>query len=162
MSGTDLKDRLFEESRISLEMADASNVVAVITFANEEKDIERLAEAVKKALTELHGAERAAGFTDGKAISRPGLFALPASAEMKMLPRDAYFAEGESVHIREAKGRISRGVICPYPPGVPYVNPGESITDDIINRLLYCLEQGIPVHGIADDGTIEVVTENNR
>ena len=83
--------------------------------------------------------------------------AKPAPAEIKMLPRDAYFAEGEHVFIREAKGRISKGVICPYPPGIPYVNPGELITEDIVVRLLYCLEQGIPVHGIDDNCIIEVV-----
>ena len=178
MSGTYLKERLFEESRISLEMADAANVVAVITFANEEKDIERLAEAVKKVLSAQPGAERTADFKNSKDnfrpeknadfansancgnsknISRLENIAKPAPAEIKMLPRDAYFAEGEHVFIREAKGRISKAVICPYPPGIPYVNPGELITEDIVVRLLYCLEQGIPVHGIDDNCIIEVV-----
>ena len=157
MSGTDLKDRLFKESLISLEMADALNVVAVITFANEERDIERLAEAVKKALSALYGAERAADFGNSNNISGRENGDVPAAAQMKMLPRDAYFAGGEYISIREANGRISKGVICPYPPGIPYVNPGELITEDIIDRLLYCMAQGVPVHGIDDEGSIEVV-----
>ena len=41
LSGTDLKNRLFKESQISLEMADAANVVAVVTYANDEKDIDK-------------------------------------------------------------------------------------------------------------------------
>jgi len=151
MSGTRLKETLFNENCISLEMADALNAVAVITFANVAEDIDRLVCAVNKALSSLPGVERSA---DSAAAEKT---VVPAAAEMKMLPRDAYFAKGEYIPICEAKDRISKVIICPYPPGIPLVNPGEIMTEGIIKQLLHCMEHDIPVHGISDDGMTEVV-----
>jgi len=48
-----------------------------------------------------------------------------------MLPRDAFLGATQNVSWREAPGRISAEMICPYPPGIPIIAPGERLTTDL-------------------------------
>ena len=47
MSGYDLASTLREEYQVETEMADLRNVVAVVTFANEEQEVKQLIEALQ-------------------------------------------------------------------------------------------------------------------
>ncbi len=42
----------------------------------------------------------------------------------------------ESIDLQEAVGRISADLICPYPPGIPYVFPGEKLDQERVNWLM--------------------------
>jgi len=62
--------------------------------------------------------------------------------EQVMTPSAAYAelvnANVEEVPIRETMGRIPATMLCPYPPGIPIIMPGEKFTDrtqEIINYL---------------------------
>ena len=62
----------------------------------------------------------------------------------------------ESVHYTEAAGRISAGLIIPYPPGRPLICPGE-IMDETILRYAFVLRQrGEKVIGMTADGFVRV------
>lgn len=63
------------------------------------------------------------------------------------------------VKIEEAGGRISAELLCPYPPGVPVVFPGECIGQDTIELLQGIQKLGGVVMGAADETlhTIEVI-----
>ena len=37
-----------------------------------------------------------------------------------------------------------------YPPGIPILAPGEQITEDIIDHILYAREKGCSLQGAAD------------
>lgn len=45
-------------------------------------------------------------------------------------PRDAFFAQQESIPLQSAEGRVMAGICAPCPPGTPLVMPGEEITKD--------------------------------
>jgi arginine decarboxylase len=36
---------------------------------------------------------------------------------------------------RQAVGRVSAEMICPYPPGIPIVAPGERLTGEVVDYL---------------------------
>ncbi|HEY2449051.1 MAG TPA: ornithine decarboxylase, partial [Mycobacterium sp.] len=55
--------------------------------------------------------------------------------ETVMLPRDAFLGATEMVPWRQAAGRVSAEMICPYPPGIPIVAPGELLNDAIVDYL---------------------------
>ncbi len=59
------------------------------------------------------------------------LFWLPQA----MSPRDAYFADGEWVPVREAVGRISKENITRFPPCVPIVTVGEELTEEVLFQI---------------------------
>jgi arginine/lysine/ornithine decarboxylase len=63
-----------------------------------------------------------------------------------MTPRDAWFAEKESVVWDKATGRVSGELITPYPPGIPVVCPGELITPAVWKYLDTLKKQGCHFH----------------
>lgn len=160
---------LYENFRVSPELTDEENVVAVITFANEPEDIRRLVQAVKalveqersrKYLPEVHADERLreTGHSSGDGqysvknsenIAREfQVFTLP---EQAATPREAYFAhDWEILPLEESAGRVTKEMVVPYPPGIPLLCPGERITDEQIRSILRYREAGCEFHGTAD------------
>jgi arginine decarboxylase len=76
-----------------------------------------------------------------------------------LTPRAAFFAATETVPLEQARDRISAELICPYPPGIPLVVPGEPITQAAIEQLQWVLQAGGMVTGCADASgqTLKVV-----
>ena len=58
--------------------------------------------------------------------------------------------------MEQANDRISGELICPYPPGIPILMPGEIITLDAIAYLQEVLSFGGIITGCSDD-TLETV-----
>ena len=54
-------------------------------------------------------------------------------AEMSI--RDAVMSPTEIIYSDKAEGRIAADTVCPCPPGVPLVMPGEIITGELIGFL---------------------------
>lgn len=52
--------------------------------------------------------------------------------------------------VAEAVGRVSVELLCPYPPGVPVLFPGEVITADAVQVLQDTLDKGGYVTGATD------------
>ena len=67
-----------------------------------------------------------------------------------MLFRSAFFAPRESVEIANSIGRISTETICPYPPGIPTLLPGEIITEESVCYLQQILAVGGIITGCSD------------
>ncbi|WP_343252616.1 aminotransferase class I/II-fold pyridoxal phosphate-dependent enzyme [Ligaoa zhengdingensis] len=49
--------------------------------------------------------------------------------------RDAIFAPSETVPVENSEGRVAASMVCPCPPGIPVVMPGEKINRDAVNLL---------------------------
>ncbi|MBP3448675.1 MAG: DegT/DnrJ/EryC1/StrS family aminotransferase [Clostridia bacterium] len=52
-----------------------------------------------------------------------------------MTPREAYFREGEIIPVREAAGRVSKENVTQFPPCVPLITIGETISKEAISYL---------------------------
>ncbi len=158
MSGYSLSDILFENYNICLEMADMLNVVAIVTFGNNEMDIKRLIAAIRDISNKRHSYKGKMSISK-QDMSFKNFFVV--SPECIISPREAYFAEKETVSLEDACGRISAQSIAPYPPGIPIINPGELISDDAFKTLRYCRENNIRVHsyGMTKDFNITVVRQ---
>ena len=61
--------------------------------------------------------------------------ALPRTGELRIRPRDAWFAPAVSVPAKDAVGRISADLLAAYPPGIPNVLPGEVISAEVVDFL---------------------------
>ena len=105
-------ERLLQKQGIWPEMADRGHVVFIVTGADSMADLDRLEQALEQlALTED---------TDW--------YPMPPEPEVVLRPRQALFAQTETVSLAESEGKISACQIAPYPPGVPVVAPGEIIS----------------------------------
>lgn len=54
------------------------------------------------------------------------------------------------VEASEAVGRIGAELLCPYPPGIPLVVPGEVLTQEVIAVLMDVIKAGCTVTGASD------------
>jgi lysine decarboxylase len=75
-----------------------------------------------------------------------------------MPPRQAFFAEAETVHVDRAVGRVSAELVAPYPPGIPVLAPGEEITAAALEALDHARAAGVRIAYAADPtlGTVRV------
>jgi arginine/lysine/ornithine decarboxylase len=74
-------------------------------------------------------------------------------------PREAFFANSEVIPIAETQERICAEIICPYPPGIPVLMPGEIITKSALEYLQEIQNMGGFISGCADETlqTVKVV-----
>lgn len=143
LTGFQAADWLRERHGIHVELADHRRVMALITFADTEATIGRLAQACRR-LAEEHADREPLDQGD-----------IPALAEVRMetvmSPRDAFLGSTEMVSWRKAVGRISAEMVCPYPPGIPVAAPGELLTDPAVDYLQELAARGVMVEGAADE-----------
>ena len=114
-----------EEQGITLEFADRDTFCPVITLADTPETVGRMVEAV------VAGIERHRG------TPRPlvPLTSWTVAPETVLSPRDAFFAAHERVPAAAAIGRVAAEMICPYPPGIPAIAPGERIRAEVLEAL---------------------------
>jgi arginine/lysine/ornithine decarboxylase len=140
ISGYAADDHLRDEQHIDVELADHRRLMALVTYAHEVPDVERLLGALR-GLTEQG--------RDASDVPRiPGPTRL--RTETVMTPREAFYAPVENVHRRQVVGRIAAEIVTPYPPGIPVLAPGERITDDLIDYLEAFVTAGGFVEGATD------------
>ena len=70
--------------------------------------------------------------------------------EVVCSPQEAFYAQKKSVPIRESAGAVCSEFVMCYPPGIPILAPGELITDEIIEYVLYAKEKGCSMQGTED------------
>lgn len=75
------------------------------------------------------------------------------------LPSDAFFGKRESIPYQEASGKISAGLVTPYPPGIPLLVPGQLIEKEHIEFIKAVSSQKITVQGVFD-GEIYIDSES--
>ena len=68
-----------------------------------------------------------------------------------MTPQESFYAEKESLPLEETRGRICSEFVMCYPPGIPILAPGEEITDEIIDYIVYAKEKGCSMTGPEDE-----------
>ncbi|MGN0595854.1 MAG: hypothetical protein ACI4J1_00805, partial [Ruminiclostridium sp.] len=111
MSGFELAEKL-REKNVECEMADHNRVIFLFSTITEEKDTERL----YNALAEIPWR---------KPITP---FEVPVLVPKKALsPREAFFSNVTLTPVSKAVGKICGGIYAPCPPCVPLVMPGEII-----------------------------------
>ncbi len=139
ITGFALKERLFTEYGIDVELCDYMNVLAIVTFANTKKDGQRLLDALKKIAQTHRGGKTLENITQ-----------LPAVPRAHLTPREAHFADWREIPWQDARGAITAEMIAPYPPGIPVVYPGEEITADVFDFIEVYRKNGRHLQGPTD------------
>ena len=58
--------------------------------------------------------------------------------------------------LKTSDGKVSSGFVIPYPPGIPLLVPGEEVTEEIRDRILRYVQDGLTVYG-CENQKIKVV-----
>ena len=138
LAGIEVYDLLRDEYDIQIEFGDVSNILAYISIGDRLQDIERLVGALAD-IARIYKKD-STGMLSGEFIS-------PIVARS---PQEAFYSAKESLPVEKTEGRISGEFVMCYPPGIPILAPGEMITDEIIQYILYVKEKGCSMQGTED------------
>jgi arginine decarboxylase len=148
MSGFEADEILHEKLGVTAELPLQYHLTLMISVGNNAEDIQQLVK----------------GFTILAQLGKSPLQVNPtissvALPPLHLSPRQAYFASTQTCLLAEAVGKISAEMICPYPPGIPILMPGELITQTALEYLQDVQRLGGKLSGCRDASlqTIQVV-----
>ncbi|MCH5281490.1 MAG: aminotransferase class I/II-fold pyridoxal phosphate-dependent enzyme [Lachnospiraceae bacterium] len=139
LNGRQLYDILRERYHLQMEMAAVDYVIAMTSFADDEEGFLRLETALKEIDQEASGSER--GHLISMEFDRP---------EAVYTIRQALEAEKEQVPLSESIGRISGEFLYFYPPGIPFLVPGERIGETVPDLAREAKNNGLILQGTED------------
>ncbi|WP_053955380.1 aminotransferase class I/II-fold pyridoxal phosphate-dependent enzyme [Inediibacterium massiliense] len=150
ISGVELENILRKEYKIQMEMSDSHYIVGVCTIGNTKEDFKKLLYAIKEIKgqsKEIHEEEK--------------ISCSYVSPIVRISPREAVFLPKKIIPMEESIGKVSGEYIIPYPPGVPMVCPGEEITEEIINQIMYMKKNKINMIGMEDSSlqSLKIIIE---
>jgi len=171
MTGFMAEKLLRDKFRIQAEMSDLKNIVFISTIADDRETIKYLFSALSDLgriippdggwLSGKSGEHRTV--TSAEAVSmcadamKLGDFNALALSGQIMEPQAILDAKPVKIPLNQAEGKISKGIISPYPPGIPLVCPGEAFSREIIQYLKTVINAGGIVQGIDEDGMVAIV-----
>ena len=142
LAGIEVYDILRDEYDIQIEFGDLGNILAYLSIGDRKRDVERLVSALAE-IRRLYAKDRA-GMMDNEYIA----------PDVAVTPQFAFYSPKECLPIRDTAGRICTEFVMCYPPGIPILAPGERVTEEIIDYILYAKDKGCQLTG-PEDAAIE-------
>ncbi|MBF2028678.1 MAG: aminotransferase class I/II-fold pyridoxal phosphate-dependent enzyme [Oscillatoriales cyanobacterium C42_A2020_001] len=161
ITGFTADELLNEQLGIVAELPTLQHLTFIISLGNREEDIERLVhglEWLEGRKPEAGGKREDDGVGGDKAVFA-WASSLHSASPSPLSPREAFLVQAEVVSVEAAVGCVSAELVCPYPPGIPVLIPGEVITEEAIASLKQVLDAGGIISGCADPSltTIKVI-----
>ncbi|MDO4920338.1 MAG: aminotransferase class V-fold PLP-dependent enzyme [Phascolarctobacterium sp.] len=138
LAGIEVYDLLRDEYDIQIEFGDIANILAYISIGDRIQDIERLVGAL---------ADIKRLYSRDPSLMLNTEYIAP---QVVVSPQAAFYAKDESLPLRQTAGRICSEFVMCYPPGIPILAPGEVITKEIIEYIIYAKEKGCSMQGPED------------
>lgn len=154
---------LFERYNIQVEKITHNTITVLITIGTTLSKLLRLEEALKQI---------SADHPRQGAVVKADIIEMPATSDIVMAPRDAFFNKGRLLALLDGKGQLNAALldcvacdqVVPYPPGVPVLVPGQRIERaalEFLVNVIASLDRG-EVHGLRTQGgqmALRVVAE---
>lgn len=146
ISGFDIDEILIDEYGVYAELPSSRSITFAFGPGNTAADADLLVHAFKSIAETLSTEEASSAGSEEKnfPLFQPG--------PRLLSPREAHFRTSTLVPSEggEAIGRISAEALCPYPPGIPILLPGEVITKECLVYLKYIVDSGGSITGCCD------------
>lgn len=143
--------RRLRQGGVQVEMGTARHVLALATFGDTKETVAALCQTLASLVEEKPGPE------EGLLLEETSLPGIPPQL---MRPRQAALGPSRWVPLAAAAGEIASEIVCPYPPGIPVLCPGEQVSDEAVSYLQDILHSGGEVRGVSgpsDNATVRVV-----
>lgn len=138
LAGIEVYDLLRDQYDIQIEFGDLGNILAYLSIGDRKRDVERLVGALSEIKRRYMGNK--AGLMSQEYIN----------PTVAVSPQEAFYAEKESLLLNQTAGRICSEFVMCYPPGIPILAPGERITREIVDYIVYAKEKGCSMTGPQD------------
>ncbi len=148
MNGFAADELLHEELGITCELPGLQSLTFIFTHGTTDEDCDRLLMGLQQLSDRI---VKLCNNTINYEVNHEVNYEIFTDLPTRVLsPRDAFFAASKLVTVHDAIGLISADLICPYPPGIPIIMPGEQITETAIAYLQQILAAGGMLTGCAD------------
>ena len=138
LAGIEVYDILRDEYGIQIEFGDIGNMLAIISVGDRSLELERLISSLSE-IKRLYSKEPV-GMLENEYIS----------PRVVLSPQEAFYSSKRSVALKDAVGEVSGEFIMCYPPGIPILAPGERVTAEAVEYILYAKEKGCFMTGTED------------
>ena len=162
--GGEFARQLRQIYKIELEMASEKYVIAMTSMGDTDEGYARFLQALREMDREEYQIQ-SAGFQsicdkekcDGKQCRDEQYSSVQRNnrelvhPEIAMSIYEALNSPTEMSDFDNSVGRIAGEAVCIYPPGINLVNPGEVITEGVVNALKAGLKDGLEILGMSED-----------
>jgi lysine decarboxylase len=151
LTGFQVEEILNRDYNVEIELSDLENILAFITIGTPREAVEIFIKALEDISHKRHGKS--------STIAPPP--PIPNIPEMVLFPFEAYYAKRERVRMEDSVGRIIAELVTPYPPGIPITVPGEVMTHECVDYMVFMRDHGADLQGIIDKTAryVQVVKE---
>lgn len=151
LTGNELYVLLKNKYHIQIELAETYAFLCIFSIGNYQSDVDTLINALKDISKDYY--DESLFYIERKYFND--------FPDYYCRPREAFQAPMKTVHYKDALNCISKEMVMIYPPGIPFIIPGEVFTQDVIDHLKYL--ESINVRFISDhkDGYISVIDTDN-
>lgn len=139
LAGIEVYDILRDDYAIQTEFGDMGNMLAIVSVGDTHYNIERLVSSLAE-IKRLRGRERIGGLWDHEYVA----------PVVKLSPQEAFYAERRLVPLKNSVGETSCEFVMCYPPGIPILAPGELVTKEALDYILYAKDKGSLLMGPQD------------
>ncbi|XP_047320667.1 arginine decarboxylase-like [Impatiens glandulifera] len=144
LSGYQADEILFRGYGIVPELCGTRSLTMAINLGTSEDHVRRLVSGLEHLSSDHRWIECNEKNADGIAHAPFD------DITISLSPREAFFARKRKVSVKECLGKICGELICPYPPGIPVMIPGEVITEKALSYLMQVKNMGADISGAAD------------
>ena len=174
INGEELGEWLRRDYHLEMEMCAAEYVTAITTVMDTEEGLRRLRDALLEIDGKLDGkkdnqpcvrngqknGDCAEALTDDHRRDCKDDWALTSlcgeSQNVVMTIADGWEQADEKIPLENSVGRVSGEYIYLYPPGIPFVVPGERISQEVVDLVRRYQKCGYSVQGMADQSCKEI------
>jgi arginine decarboxylase len=152
LSGYEADEILDRHLGVTAELPSMTSLTFIISLGNTPADLDKL----------VLGLDQLRHYQQPRSQAKINLLSFNSSYLGSLSPRQAFFAVTEIIPLKQTIGRISAETICPYPPGIPVLMPGEVITSEALEYLKQVKNLGGAIAGCHDSTlkTLNVVKTN--
>lgn len=166
LTGFEADEMLHQTLNVTAELPTLTSLTFILTPGNTPADVQQLIQAFQTL-----AAPSSVPSSGPSSVPSSGPFAAPLFSSSpypvstpSVSPRAAFFSASETLPVEQAINRHSAELICPYPPGIPVLFPGELITAEAMDYLRQVLVSGGILSGCADPSldTLKVISQKNN
>lgn len=150
LTGFEVYDLLYKGFDIQVELGDMNNILAIISLGTTKEDVDKLINALEII-----------AMISNKNIKQKNIKIKQINPIVKLNPREAFYANKQSININDCVNKVSGESIMAYPPGIPVVAPGELITQEIIDYIKLLKENNAYLCDMKDK-TLETILVVNK
>jgi arginine decarboxylase len=143
LSGYQVDDYLDQHSQITAELPALQTLTFILSLGVSQADLVALVTALQQL------AQHPPVATTSPLNPQPCV-AIPQITTLACSPRQAFLAKPQMLPWAAAVGEISADWICPYPPGIPILLPGETISRETLDQLHRATQAGARLVGCSD------------